>query len=288
MNIGQFRRIIDEVSGYTCAVSLYYLGDPLMHPDLEAICRTARDGGLNVHVSSNFSFSLSDGKIRSLLTSGITHLTVCVDGLTQENYARTRIGGRIDRVLDNLERVTKFRTEMELTYPHIEVQYIKFRHNKHEIKDALTIFQTLRVEQVTTFWGAVHNYTDLDPGKYRVFDPLPGGFFPRCWWPYMSMLIRYDGDVIPCCWHRLGEQYIEGGDKRSIGSVFKDGVAAVWNSPAYRRTRRLVASPQAAAMRGEADGHFCEACPRLYKTDQRWRSGRDYEAPLIAVNAAGS
>lgn len=84
MSIDTFAHIIDQIRDHSSAVSLYYLGDPLMHPDLPELCRIAADAELNVHVSTNFSFKLPDQKLEALLTSGLTHLTVCIDGLTQD------------------------------------------------------------------------------------------------------------------------------------------------------------------------------------------------------------
>src|SRR5205085_1410671 len=105
MSVADFRRIIAEVAGRTSAVSLYYLGDPLVHPDLDEMCGIARDAGMNVHISTNFSFKLTDERLARMARSGLTHLTVCVDGLRQESYERTRVGGRIDLVLSNLRRI---------------------------------------------------------------------------------------------------------------------------------------------------------------------------------------
>src|SRR4051812_1228198 len=49
MTAAQFGRIADQIAGRTMAVALYYLGDPLMHPELNAICAIAADRGLNSH-----------------------------------------------------------------------------------------------------------------------------------------------------------------------------------------------------------------------------------------------
>ncbi len=76
MTVEQYRGIIDEVAGKSTAVSLYYLGDPLMHPDHDELCRIARDAGLNVHTSTNFSFKLSDERIEQIARSGLTHMSV--------------------------------------------------------------------------------------------------------------------------------------------------------------------------------------------------------------------
>lgn len=109
MTIEQYRRIIDQIRHQTSGVSLYYVGDPLMHPDFEQMCRIAADARLNTHISTNFSFLLSDERIKRILTSGLTHFTVGLDGLTQENYQRTRVGGRIHWVLSNLRRTCDIR-----------------------------------------------------------------------------------------------------------------------------------------------------------------------------------
>jgi len=139
MPLEQYRRIIEQIQGQTSAVSLYFLGDPLLHPNVDEMCRIARDAGLNVHISTNFSFSLTDERIRRLVRSGLTHMTVCVDGLSQEAYQRTRVGGRIDRVILNLDRVCRFRREYRQCYPRIEVQYLKFQHNSLPGRAALCL-----------------------------------------------------------------------------------------------------------------------------------------------------
>ena len=129
MSVDQFRRIINEIRGHSSAVSLYYVGDPLVHPDLDEMSSIARDAKLNVHISTNFSFALTDARIRRMVTSGLSHLTVCVDGLSQQKYEMTRVGGKIERVLHNLRRVCEYKKEMGLQFPKVEVQYIKFQHN---------------------------------------------------------------------------------------------------------------------------------------------------------------
>ncbi len=267
MSVDRYREVVGQLAGRTAAVSLYYLGDPLMHPHLEEICDATREAGLNAHVSSNFSFDLPDERLRALLDSGLTHLSVCVDGLTQETYGRTRVGGRIDRVLDNLERLLRLRRESGRAGPRVEVQYIKFQHNLHELEATRARFTEAGVDQFTDFWGSLYNYTDFDDGRVQVSGPLPAGWAPRCLWPHFALLVRYDGDVIPCCTHRVGVQYAEGGDRRAVGNVFDQGVWEVWNSPAYRALRRLTANPRRAAREPALAATFCEGCPRVYATD---------------------
>ncbi len=266
MTVDQYRRIIDEIKGKSSAVSLYYLGDPLVHPDLDAMCRIAADAGLEVHISSNFSFGLKDDRIKSMVQSGLSHLTVCIDGLTQEKYQRTRVGGNIGRVVNNLERVCKARKELGLREPLIEVQYIMFQHNEDEVEKARALCEGFGVDQFSTFWGCLDNWTGRDPSNYEVSAPRKKSALPKCSWPHFSTVIKWNGDVIPCCTFRQGAQYMPNADQRTFGNVFDKGLAEIWNSTEYQQARRLVSDPTASDRQPELKNHFCDSCPVLFET----------------------
>ena len=269
MALDQYERLVAEIAGKSMAVSLYYLGDPLIHPDLDEMCRLARAARLNSHISSHFSFNLSDARIHSLVTSGLTHLTVCVDAMRQETYERTRVGGRLDLVLRNLDRVLWVRRELRQRYPRVEVQFIKFQHNLDQIDDAARWCAEHGVDQFTDYWGHLHNYADVAPGAYDVFAPKANRRLPQCMWPHFSLQIKYNGEVIPCCYHRHTDQYRGDGkgDSRIVGNVFQTSVWEVWNSPAYRRLRRLVSNPARALSEPSLAGTFCDGCPSIFETD---------------------
>ena len=265
MTVEQFRRIATEVAGKTSAISMYLFGDPLISPDLDEMCSIAWQAGLNTHVGTNFSFKLSDERIRSIVQSGMTHLTVCVDGLKQEDYERTRVGGRIDLVLDNLRRLMKIRRELGRKYPKVEVQYIKFQHNVHDIEAARKILTEFGIDQFTDYWGGLWNYADFSPGHFPSEGPRPNTWRPQCHWPHFMMTINYDGAVIPCCKHRVNLLYTDSDDKRIVGNVIEKTVWYVWNSAEYRRMRRLVSNPQGVSTESELATTFCDGCAAITK-----------------------
>jgi len=269
MSVEQYRKIIDQIKGAATAVSLYYLGDPLVHPEMDEMSRIAFEAGLNVHISTNFSFVLSDDRIRRLVQSGLTHLSVCVDGLSQEKYQLTRVGGKIDRVLNNLERVVKFKRELGRKYPHVEVQYIKFQHNVDELEPARKRFETLGVDQFTDFWGDLGNYTDRDPENLTIRAPRENKRLPQCQWPHGSIVIKYNGDVIPCCTYRHGTQYAPDIDPRVLGNVFETSVRDVWNGKGYQEARRLVNNPEVIKLQPELANHFCHGCGAIFETNDQ-------------------
>ncbi|MHC4187715.1 MAG: radical SAM/SPASM domain-containing protein [Planctomycetota bacterium] len=267
MPLEEYRRIISEVAGKTSAVSLYYVGDPYIHPNVDEMSRIAWDAGLNVHLSSNFSFNFSDERIEKIAQSGVSHLTVCVDGITQENYERTRIGGRIDWVLSNLSRLCDYKKKNSLKYPQIEVQYIRFEHNEHELGQAREMFNAMGIDQVTVIPGSSENYVNYAPGKYKTYGPKKIKLLPNCPWPYFSMVIKYNGDVIPCCKYRHASQYTDVDPSPVLGNVFKTIVRDVWNSQPYREIRQLIAKPGLFDTDPLLTETFCYQCREIFKTD---------------------
>lgn len=281
MTRDEFRQIVDRLRGRTTAVSLYTWGDPLTHPDLDALCRIAADAGLQVHISTNFSFKLSDERIRSIVESGLSHLTVCVDGLSQENYEKTRVGGNIERVLHNLERLCRVRRELGRRDPLVEVQFIKFQHNVHELEEARRRVLGYGVDEFASFWGALHNYADREPENYEVLAPKKAGAVPGCFWPHYSMVVKWNGDVIPCCEHRMAAQHAPGADARTFGNVFETDLRDIWNSLEYRQARRLVSDPSRSEREPELKKHFCDGCFVIFDTTirdtARWANEHAWE-----------
>lgn len=266
IDVDRFRRIVDEIGGRTSMLALYYVGDPLVHPHLPEMCRIARAGRIRTHVSTNFSFRLSDERLRSLATSGLSHLTVCVDSMVQEEYEKTRVGGDIELVLSNLQRLMAIRRELGITDLHVEVQYIRFRHNERHVAAAETWAAEHGIDQFTTYWGNLHNYVDLAPDQITVTAPRTRSWVPHCAWPYFAMTVRYDGEAIPCCYHRVSEQYRIGGDDRPVANVFERSIESVWRSDDYARLRRMVANP-AGQNAVERESSFCHGCSAIEHTD---------------------
>lgn len=137
MSYSDYCTLIDKIKKYVSAVSLYWMGEPLMHGDLVKMIQYAAKNNLGVHINTNFSFNLTDEYIENLVNSGLTHLTIAMDGMSQETYSKTRINGRLNLVKSNTERVMHLIKQNKLKYPIVELQYLLFDHNKNEYNDFL-------------------------------------------------------------------------------------------------------------------------------------------------------
>ena len=279
ITVADFQRLVNEVKGRTSAMSLYYLGDPLTHPDLTELCAVANEGKIYTYVSTNFSFQLSDEKIEDLATCGLSHLKICVDGLTQEIYGRTRVGGRIETVINNLKRVCEARTRLKSKLV-VEVQYILNDDNRHQVDECRELMEKIGVDEMTTFEGADYTMEEIHPKNFEVLGPAKSGVIPNCFWPYYFMTVKWNGDVIPCCSFRQDEQYDSANKtERLLGNIFETSVEEVWNSQAYQNARRFVTNPAKFMNEENGESEFCYGCKRVCSRRKAGLSFKPEAAP---------
>ena len=280
MDLERYKVIVDDLKDKVSAVSLYWLGDPLMNKNIVSYCEYAHQNGLGVHVNTNFSFNMSDEQIKSIVTSGITEFTVCVDGFSQDTYSITRVNGNFSWVKNNIERLVYFKKKFNRKDFNIEVQYIKFKHNLCELDDAISWARNLGVDGFYHFWGDLNNYVDYGSDNLISYSPREKGILPKCYWPTYFSVINFNGDVYPCCTYRLDEvNNINNNVDRSFGNVFDEGFAAIWNGVDYQRARTYSHDPGKMEMDSGCNEHFCFNCPSLNYTnwDEIRLSAKDYD-----------
>ena len=275
MELAQYSRVIEQIKDKALAVSLFYYGDPLVHPDIDAMIEVARKAGLEVHITTHFSYNFKEERISKLIDAGLSHITVAVDGATQEAYEQTRVGGRLDWVLANLKMMSDYKHAKNLKHPFIEVQHITFPHHAaDELRRVRAMAEDLRADTFTSFEGLrfdergdLYNVVDDDPMTVDAGPPRRAAVTPHCHWPFSSTVIRYDGDVIPCCLWRSGRQYVPEGerDPHLLGNVFKEPIEAIWNGERYKALRRQVLNPCKTDSDPAHGATFCDGCPRLCK-----------------------
>jgi MoaA/NifB/PqqE/SkfB family radical SAM enzyme len=287
MNPTEFETIISSCSPYLSAVSLYYLGDPLIHPQLSEFIRIANAYSVNTHVNTNFSFVLSDSRIESLVTSGLTHFTACMDGFTQETYSKTRVNGNIDLVKNNLKRLIEYKIKHNSNI-HVEVQYLSFDHNRHEVDLARNFCRDLGPVTFTIIRGYLNNYCDTNEQYVSVLKYYSDTLLPKCFWPYFSTVIKYNGDVIPCCFHRMGEAYSSYHHNHSLGNVIQTSVTDVWNSISYQNLRKAMKHPKYIKAKDSSGiSHFCDGCNVVcQRKTVRNVSGKNWDA-IYSMNDKG-
>ncbi|MCP5155909.1 MAG: radical SAM protein [Ectothiorhodospiraceae bacterium] len=100
------RRVVEKIAREAvCSrpeVWLFNWGEPLLHPDLPAIIETVNAHGLEAHLSTNLNVRRG---LEAAIAAHPASLKISLSGFTQESYARTHTRGKLELVIENMERL---------------------------------------------------------------------------------------------------------------------------------------------------------------------------------------
>jgi len=212
--------IIKQLGDYLFYVTLYFQGEPLMNKLFTEFVKMLKQNKIVVGTSTNAHF-LSEEKSKEIIESGLDRLIVSLDGADAETYAKYRRGGEFEMVLKNIENLIKLRKTSKSQTPFVELQFIVFKHNEHQIDEIKKLGRKLGVDKVSLKTAQLYEfengnelmpgnlkysrYEEYEPGKYRIKSHLPN----HCFRSWSSSVITWDGSVVPCCFdkdaeHRFG------------------------------------------------------------------------------------
>jgi radical SAM protein with 4Fe4S-binding SPASM domain len=255
------------------------LGEPLLHPRFFDMADYAAARGVAVSVNTNLTV-LPERNAERAARSGLETIFVSVDGASAQTYERIRVDARFDRLERNMLRLLSALARRGAG-PRVELTAVAMRDNVDELADLVGLsarwgIDTLHVQHLCHDFGEstlparyapmrafVADQTLLDDESGRVERAfanaraaaerhgvalrLPGlqavEHAPgtpgrsRCDWPWHGPYITYDGTAMPCC-------MVATPDRAALGNVARDGVAAVWNGPAYQDFRRRLDSDE--------------------------------------------
>ena len=263
-----FVTVLDKVAPWAIEVILHNWGEPFLNPDILKIIHSAHALGVGTTISSHLNLvHRGDQFLADVVDAGLDHLTVSLDGTSQDVYGIYRRGGNYEKVMHNLAVILDRRRKTRSSTPVVEWQFLVMKHNEHQIEEARAMAQKVGVDRIR-FTSAGLPFDELTNQKlatqwlsdlpdYQAYSPRKiqerGYMFDeRCFYLYRGMTVNPGGEVSPCCvvYH----------SKHDFGSLLDSSLEDVWNNAQYRASRSLF-SRKKTEQRG---GTVCEACP-LFK-----------------------
>ncbi len=265
MRLKDFETIIDKIRPYAIEVILHNWGEPFLNPDILPMVRYASKNRMGTTISSNLNLvNRGDSFLEEVVESGLDHLTVSLDGTTQEVYETYRRGGDLESVLDNLRHLLEYRRKVKSSSPKVEWQFLVMKHNQHQMEDARRMSREIGVDRLR-FTGAGLPFNEFKnvplANQWMSELPIYRGYYPdkmlergylydeSCFYLYRAMTVNPEGGVAPCCvlYH----------SKFDFGNLIDSSLDDVWNSEHYRASRALFSGKS-------YDGQLqtaCHECP---------------------------
>ena len=225
MGIDTFQRVIDQAEGNVEFISLASRGEPLLCPEIDGMLAYTRGKFLNLKLNTNASL-LDEHKAHSILQSGIKTLVFSADAATEPLYSQLRVNGKLEQVLQNIERFQNIRRTQ---YPDsriiTRVSGVKF-DDLQDLNDMQALWGQL-VDQV-----AFVNYNPWE----NVYNKEPSLVSSPCSDLWRRMFVWWDGKVNPCD--------VDYRSTLSIGNFASNGLSSFWRSTSYENLREAHTSSQ--------------------------------------------
>lgn len=186
--------IVQQAKELECpSIWLGAFTEPTIHPDIISILRIiATYEPLDYWMTTN-GVCLTEELSEVLTDIPLTKLCVSLDAATPETYKKVR-GGDYNRVLKNVHRFLEIRQKKGLEYPFLRVTFVEQEENRHEIElfkdtweNVADIVDTQKLFDYSVIQKDSEQFSEKDYGEYDCLDP------------YYHVLVRHDGQFMPCC-----------------------------------------------------------------------------------------
>ncbi len=263
MELEEFKKIIDEIAGYTKKVALFNYGEPFLNPHIIEMIKYAVKRGIFIKLSTNGEFFSSPDFCRQVIESGVQYLIISLDGADQETISQFRPNSNFENIVKGCKNIVKAKKQFGKPNQKIELQFIVMKHNEHQ-KEAMRkfakglgvdIFKEKSVgldvndpefqylaQRYIPHCSLLKRYEREEGGKFKLKGEVPN----FCSLVYSSALINADGSVVPCCYDYNG--------KYVMGNVFEQSLRSIWRGKEYQNFRRSILRD-----RGQMD--ICNSCP---------------------------
>lgn len=256
MDYADFLVILDRLKKYALRFSLYDMGEPLMHKDIYKIIKATTKEKISTLISTNFNLFKKEN-LEDLFDSGLTVLSPCLDGFTQEKYETYRKGGNVDTVKDGIKMVMEYKHEHKCKFPYVDVQVVEFDHIKDELPDIKKFLEDTKVDKAT--YRVENLGFNSEESTMKVVTSNQS-----CFWLYVGMMIRPDGSVYPCC----GRDF----DRFSYGNILTESLEDIWNNKYYQFSRSLYSKGEDLVCSEDMKEIPCITCD-LFKKDRKLSKG---------------
>ena len=235
-----FERLVGEAGKTAEHMMLIGLGEPFMDPHIFERIEFCHRHSVSTLLSTNGTF-LDEKLSARVLDSPLEQITLSFDGAKKETFEFYRKGAKFEKVRDNFVRFARLKRERGSKL-QIVVQMVRMEGNAGEVDEFLR------------FWGAVPGVDQLRIKADETNLMRPDAGHTGAEWKHPChylwrgpMYVKENGDVYPCC-----QSYML--DGKPLGTIGREPLVQIWNSPAMREMRRLHASGRG----GEVD--ICSRC----------------------------
>jgi len=220
-----FEQIILEGEQYNCPSIAFHSNDePLLLKDLsDRVAFAKKHGFMDLFIATNGNL-LNPRVMKSLIEAGITRILFSIDAATSETYEKVRPFGNFSLVMNNLNDLLEYKKSKRLILPAVRVSFVVNKFNIHELKLFIKTFSKLVDYVEIQGFSAYYN-----TNTYLIAQGMEHVKNFACNEPWRKLIIRANGDVLPCC-SFYGYEVV-------LGNILRESLKDIFNAYQYHQLR---------------------------------------------------
>lgn len=272
MDLGLFKKLIDEVGDYLFLVILWDWGEPFINTEIYEMIAYAKQKGIKLVSSTNGHPFAEYDEADKVVRSGLDSLIFAIDGITQESYVKYRQGGDLDKVFKGINNVIESKRALNSNTPFINFRFIAMRQNEHQIEEVKALALSLGVDALTIktlnpcsndTYGTkrMHEYDNWkeffpENKRYRRFEydedlkEFVRVINNPCKNLWNAPAIHWNGVVCPCTF--------DFEERHALGDLTRQSFKEIWSGEHYIKMRRRFKSDWGKI-------NMCSNCSYAYK-----------------------
>ncbi len=127
---------------------LSWIGEPLLHPQLEEILEILNRYDLRVHITSN-GMLIDEEMARMLVAKRLDSLALSIDAADEATYRRIRQGGSLVKVKDNIRRIQRMKIRMGSTHPVLQIAFVAMKENASQFPGIVRLATEMGIRHIT-------------------------------------------------------------------------------------------------------------------------------------------
>lgn len=245
MPFEHFKHIIDMIKGYANTIHLYFMGEPFLNQEIYRTISYARQYDIYVTICTN-GHHIDAARV---IDSGLNEIHFQVGGIDQKTHERYRIGGNFAKTIENMKKLKQERIKRNKNLPKIIFGFIVMKHNEHQLQDVHYFAREAGADEV-------HSINPCFRTADQAFEMMPNArefiqydiealqrkkvLLPKyqdkkeCPWVFNSLVILWNGDIVPCCRDPHG--------RHVFGNILKDNITHIWNNEKFIHLRKIILS----------------------------------------------
>lgn len=148
MPVSLLKKIAQEIFPFTRSLALSCSAEPLMHPGfMEILDIASRYGIPDIWFPTN-GLLLKEKIARKIIQSGIKTIAISIDGATKETYERIRLGGKFEKLMENIEILSKLKRECRSRLPVLRFIVVVMKSNYRELPRIVELARSLGASEL--------------------------------------------------------------------------------------------------------------------------------------------